>query len=289
MPDKLRAYWELMRFDRPIGTYLLLWPTLIALWLAAGEFPPLYLLVVFVCGTYVMRAAGCVINDIADRKFDPLVARTKNRPLADGRITVLEAFVCFGILCMIGLGIVLTLNTATKLLAVAGIALAVVYPFLKRVTQLPQVGLAIVFGWGILLASTAIHRHIILVVGLWFLANALWIVAYDTQYAMVDRDDDLKLGLKSTAILLGRFDRLAIMILQILTVGLLITIGLIVNFGVLYAVAVTAVIGLFLYQWFLVRNREREQCFKAFLNNAWVGFILFAGVALDSIDYSQLI
>ena len=274
-------YIRLMRLDRPVGTLLLLWPTLAALWLAAGGLPSAVLLAVFVFGTFLMRSAGCVINDIADRKVDPHVERTRNRPLATGEVGLGEALGLFAALCAAAASLLLFLNDAACLLAAAGLGVAVVYPFLKRWTHLPQLALGVAFSWGILMAFAAVTETVPPAGWMLFAASAAWIVAYDTLYAMTDRDDDLRIGIKSTAILLGRHDRAAVGILQAGTLAGFAALGFIYSFGWWYAAGLAAILGLFGYQQRLIRAREPTACFKAFRNNTWVGFSLFAAVAIE--------
>ena len=277
--NKLLAYHRLMRTDKPIGALLLLWPTLWALWVATPGVPPLWILAVFVAG--LMRAAGCVVNDYADRKFDGHVKRTANRPLPSGQVTGKEARILFVVLVLLSFMLVLTLNTMTILLSVAALALAWVYPFMKRYTHLPQVVLGAAFGWSIPMAFAAVSESVPLSCWLMFLANILWAVAYDTQYAMVDRDDDLKIGIKSTAILFGRHDKLIIGILQVAVLALMVAIGGLngLNWEFYWSVLVAGL--LFAYQQKLIVKREREACFKAFLNNNYVGLVLFMGLAMS--------
>ncbi|QGU09035.1 4-hydroxybenzoate octaprenyltransferase [Leclercia sp. J807] len=279
--NKLLAYHRLMRTDKPIGALLLLWPTLWALWVATPGLPPLWILAVFVAGVWLMRAAGCVVNDYADRKFDGHVKRTANRPLPSGDVTEKEARTLFVVLILLSFLLVLTLNTMTILLSVAALALAWVYPFMKRYTHLPQVVLGAAFGWSIPMAFAAVSESVPLSCWLMFLANILWAVAYDTQYAMVDRDDDLKIGIKSTAILFGRQDKLIIGILQIAVLALMVAIGYLNQLNGAFYGAVAAAGVLFIYQQKLIANREREACFKAFLNNNYVGLVLFVGLAIS--------
>lgn len=276
-----RAYWELMRLDRPVGSLLLLWPTLAALWIAGEGTPPIPILVIFVLGTFVMRAAGCVINDLADQNFDPHVERTKSRPLADGRLNTKGALFCFAVLLLIGSCLVLALNVLTWWMAVGGVLISAIYPFMKRYTHLPQLILGVAFSWGILMAGTAISESISLPVFCFFAMSFVWIVAYDTQYAMVDREDDLKIGLRSTAILLGRLDRYVIAALQLTVLVLLLTLGAIADFNVLFLLSIVIVAVLFVYQSCLTWTRQRERCFRAFKNNAIVGLVLFIGVLLN--------
>ncbi|MCM7774387.1 4-hydroxybenzoate octaprenyltransferase [Enterobacter asburiae] len=279
--NKLLAYHRLMRTDKPIGALLLLWPTLWALWLAAPGVPPLWILGVFVAGVWLMRAAGCVVNDYADRKFDGHVKRTAGRPLPSGQVTGKEARVLFIVLVLLSFLLVLTLNTMTILLSVAALALAWVYPFMKRYTHLPQVVLGAAFGWSIPMAFAAVSESLPLSCWLMFLANILWAVAYDTQYAMVDRDDDLKIGIKSTAILFGRQDKLIIGILQVAVLALMVAIGRLngLNWEFYWSVLVAGL--LFAYQQKLIAKRERDACFKAFMNNNYVGLVLFLGLAMS--------
>lgn len=279
--NKLLAYHRLMRTDKPIGALLLLWPTLWALWVATPGLPPLWILAVFVAGVWLMRAAGCVVNDYADRKFDGHVKRTANRPLPSGDVTEKEARTLFVVLVLLSFLLVLTLNTMTILLSVAALALAWVYPFMKRYTHLPQVVLGAAFGWSIPMAFAAVSESVPLSCWLMFLANILWAVAYDTQYAMVDRDDDLKIGIKSTAILFGRQDKLIIGILQVAVLALMMAIGYLNQLNGAFYGAVAAAGVLFIYQQKLIANREREACFKAFLNNNYVGLVLFVGLAIS--------
>ena len=274
-------YLRLMRLDRPVGTLLLLWPTLAALWLAAGGVPPAVLLTVFVLGTFLMRSAGCVINDIADRKVDPHVARTRNRPLATGEVSLGQAVGLFALLCAVTASLLLFLNDAARLLAIAGLGVAVVYPFLKRWTNLPQVGLGVAFSWGILMAFAAVTESVPPAGWVLFAASAAWIVAYDTLYAMTDRDDDLKVGVKSTAILFGRHDRAAVAVLQAGALAGFAVLGFLHSFGWWYAAGLASILGCFACQQVFIRTRDPAGCFKAFRNNTWVGFSLLAAVVLE--------
>ncbi|MGL5790911.1 MAG: 4-hydroxybenzoate octaprenyltransferase, partial [Plesiomonas shigelloides] len=272
--EKLSAYWRLMRMDRPIGTLLLLWPTLWALWLAAQGQPNWPVLLVFVLGVVVMRAAGCVINDYADRHFDGHVKRTANRPLPSGDVRPSEARWLFVALVALAFVLVLTLNSLTIVLSLVALALAAVYPFMKRFTHLPQLVLGVAFGWSIPMAFAAQMNLLPLSCWLLLLANICWTVAYDTQYAMVDRDDDLRIGIKSTAILFGRFDKLIIGLLQLATLLLLVLVGVLSQLGSLYYWSLLACAALFVYQQQLLKERERDACFQAFLNNNYVGMVL---------------
>ncbi|MBJ3816239.1 4-hydroxybenzoate octaprenyltransferase [Shimwellia pseudoproteus] len=283
--SKLLAYHRLMRTDKPIGALLLLWPTLWALWMATPGAPPLGILAVFVAGVWLMRAAGCVVNDYADRKFDGHVKRTANRPLPSGAVTGKEARMLFAVLVVLSFLLVLTLNKMTILLSVAGLALAWVYPFMKRYTHLPQVVLGAAFGWSIPMAFAAVSESVPLTCWLMFLANICWAVAYDTQYAMVDRDDDLKIGVKSTAILFGRFDKLIIGILQLVVLGLMALIGWLNGLGAAFYWSILLAGALFVHQQKLIAGRERGPCFKAFMNNNYVGLVLFIGLVLSYLHF----
>ncbi|KJF85232.1 4-hydroxybenzoate octaprenyltransferase [Photobacterium phosphoreum] len=278
---KARAFWQLARFDRPIGSLLLLWPTLWALFLAADGFPKLDVLVVFVLGVVFMRAAGCVINDFADRNVDGHVKRTANRPMPSGKVSEREALGLFSLLVLVSFLLVLTMNNLTIMLSVVAVILAAAYPFMKRYTHLPQLVLGAAFGWSIPMAYAAQSGTLPTVAWLLFAANILWTIAYDTLYAMVDRDDDLKVGIKSTAILFGRFDKLIIGILQLATIMLLIAIGGILDLSQGYYWALLLAAALFVYQQMLIQGRQREQCFKAFLNNNYVGMVIFIGISLS--------
>lgn len=280
-PTKLLAFHRLMRTDKPIGALLLLWPTLWALWVATPGVPPLWILLVFVAGVWLMRAAGCVVNDYADRKFDGHVKRTANRPLPSGAVTENEARGLFIILVLLAFALVLTLNLMTILLSVAALGLAWIYPFMKRYTHLPQVVLGAAFGWSIPMAFAAVSESVPLSCWIMFFANILWAVAYDTEYAMVDRDDDVKIGIKSTAILFGRHDKLIIGILQVLVMAMMAAVGWLNGLGWIYYTTVLIAGALFVYQQVLIAGRERDACFKAFLNNNYVGLVLFLGLAVS--------
>ncbi|SMY37088.1 4-hydroxybenzoate octaprenyltransferase [Photobacterium malacitanum] len=278
---KARAFWQLARFDRPIGSLLLLWPTLWALFLAADGFPKTDVLLVFVFGVVFMRAAGCVINDFADRNVDGHVKRTANRPMPSGKVSEREALGLFSLLVLVSFLLVLTMNNLTIMLSVVAVILAAAYPFMKRYTHLPQLVLGAAFGWSIPMAYAAQSGTLPAVAWLLFVANILWTIAYDTLYAMVDRDDDLKVGIKSTAILFGRFDKLIVGILQLATIILLIAIGGILQLSQGYYWALLVASALFVYQQMLIQGRQREQCFKAFLNNNYVGMVIFIGISLS--------
>lgn len=278
--DKARAYWQLMRMDKPIGTLLLLWPTFWALILAAEGMPDLKVLVVFILGVIFMRAAGCVINDFADRKVDGHVKRTAQRPLPSGRVTSKEAVALFLVLGISSFLLVLTMNTLTIQLSFAGIVLAFIYPFMKRFTHLPQLFLGLAFSWAIPMAWAAQSNELPMMVWFVFVVNALWTIAYDTLYAMVDRDDDLKIGIKSTAILFGRFDKMIVGALQLVTLTMLIYLGMWYELGASYYWSLLVAGALFVFQQHLIRHRERELCFRAFLNNNYVGMVISVGLLI---------
>lgn len=279
---KARHLIAVARLDKPIGIYLLLWPTLWALWIAADGFPGWHLLFVFVLGTVLTRSAGCVINDVADREFDRQVERTIGRPLATRELEVDEALVFMAGLLIIALLLVLTTNWLTVLLAFSAALVAGLYPFMKRYTYLPQVVLGIAFSFGIPMSFSAAQSDIPQYAWLLVAANVLWTVAYDTEYAMVDRDDDLKIGIKSTAILFGELDKAIIGVLQILFVGILLFIlPRHIELGLFYYLGVLVAVGLLGYQQLLIRDRARDGCFKAFQHNHWVGLVIFLGILLQ--------
>jgi 4-hydroxybenzoate polyprenyltransferase len=275
------VYLRLMRLDRPIGILLLLWPTLWALWLAAEGIPSLKNLLIFSLGVLVMRSAGCVINDYADRHIDGHVKRTKARPLASGEATETEALGLFAALCGLAFFLVLFTNWLTVFLSLGGLLLAACYPFMKRYTHLPQVVLGAAFSWSVVMAFAAQTNSLPSKIWLLYIAVVVWTVVYDTFYAMVDRDDDLKIGVKSTAILFGDADIVITASLQAFVILILVMIGQNFSLGWLYYLGVAAAAGLFVYQQKLIKNREREPCFKAFLNNNWVGLAVFVGIFLD--------
>lgn len=276
-----RDYCRLMRIDKPIGSLLLLWPTLWALWIAGGGMPSLKILLVFVLGVVFMRAAGCVVNDYADRKFDGHVKRTANRPLPSGAISSKQAKTLFVGLVLVSFLLVLTLNRMTIMLSLAGLALAWIYPFVKRVSNLPQVVLGAAFGWSIPMAYAAVSEAVPLSCWLLFAANVCWTVAYDTQYAMVDRDDDLKIGVKSTAILFGHFDNLINGILQLIMLVLLAIVGHLTHLGAPFYWSLLLAAALFAHQHKLTANRDRDACFLAFRQNNYVGLALFLGILMS--------
>ena len=278
MHVKWNAFWRLMRFDRPIGILLLLWPTLWALWIAGQGQPSLKNVLIFCTGVVLMRAAGCIMNDVADRDFDPHVERTRCRPLASGELTVRQALLAFFALMLLAFGLVLMTNALTIKLAFAGAVLAATYPFFKRWTHFPQVVLGLAFGWGIPMAFAAETSQVASAAWLILLINVIWSVIYDTLYAMVDRDDDISIGLKSTAILFGHHDLLILRLLKILMITLFLLLGSGLQFAWPWFAGVAVAAGLFMWQQYLVRERGRDACFKAFLNNNWVGLAIWVGL-----------
>lgn len=281
LAGRLREYALLMRLHRPIGILLLAWPTLWALWIAGAGRPDAKVLAVFLAGIVLMRSAGCVINDYADREFDPHVERTRDRPIAAGRVAPREALALFVVLAAAAFGLVLLLNALTIALAFVGAFLATTYPFLKRYTHLPQFYLGAAFGWGVPMAFAAQTGAVPPLAWLLFAANVFWSVAYDTEYAMVDRDDDLRIGVKSTAILFGSLDRLMVGVAHAATLGLLALVGILADLGIPYYVGLAAAAGTAAYQQRLIAERARAGCFRAFLNNNWFGAAVFAGLFAD--------
>jgi 4-hydroxybenzoate polyprenyltransferase len=278
---RLDAYERLARLNRPIGILLLLWPTLWALWIGAHGVPSWMMLWIFVLGTVLMRSAGCAINDLADRKFDSQVKRTRERPLAAGEIQPWEALVVAAVLALAAFWLVLQLNLLTVKLSFAALAITVVYPFTKRFFWMPQAWLGIAFGFGIPMAFAATRGSVPLIAWALLGANILWTIAYDTEYAMVDRDDDVRIGIKTSAILFGRRDVLAVMICYALFVAAMAAIGVWQRFGVFYYAGVAAAAAIAAYHYTLIRTRTREDCFKAFLHNNWIGAAIFAGIVAD--------
>jgi len=278
---RLEQYAYLIRLDRPIGFYLLLWPTLWALWIAAEGWPDTLVLFVFVAGVFLMRSAGCAINDFADRDIDPHVERTKDRPLAAGRISTKESLLVFATLSISAFLLVLLMNRLTIYLSLIGIALAASYPFMKRYHYMPQVHLGAAFGWAVPMAFTAQANEITSVTWLLFMATVLWATAYDTMYAMADIQDDLKIGVKSTAILFGDADRLIVGLLQALLMFDLLLIGQQSEMGLFYYLGLLLATGFAIYQQYLIKDRKPELCVKAFINNNWFGMVVFAGIFVD--------
>ncbi|MCB2380851.1 4-hydroxybenzoate octaprenyltransferase [Shewanella sp. SR1] len=281
LKQKWDVYSRLTRIDRPIGTLLLLWPCLMALMLAAGGMPDLKVLVIFIIGVVIMRACGCIINDYADRDLDSFVERTRSRPLASGEISTKEALILFVILGLSAFGLVLLLNGLVVKLSVVGIILTIIYPFTKRITNMPQMFLGIVWSWSIPMAYAAQTGEVPMEAWWLFAANWCWTVAYDTMYAMVDRDDDLKVGIKSTAILFGKYDRQIIGLFQLAALACFIAAGWSADRGLIYGLGILTFVGFSTYQQMLIFDRERAPCFKAFLNNNWAGLALFVGLGAD--------
>ncbi|HWU69707.1 MAG TPA: 4-hydroxybenzoate octaprenyltransferase [Stenotrophobium sp.] len=285
LTEKLIDYCKLMRLHKPIGIFLLLWPTLWALWLGAGGVPPLKVLLVFVAGTVLMRSAGCAINDYADRDFDPHVARTRDRPVAAGRVRPDEAVRLFVAVSLIAFGLLTALrNEFVILLAIPGAVLAASYPFMKRWIAIPQAYLGIAFSWGIPMAYAALRTtvpwgEVLLLMA----ANLFWVIAYDTQYAMADREDDLRVGVKSSAILFGRHDRLMVALLHLASLLLLAAMGRLTDCGTAYFAGLIVAAGFAIYQQWMTRDRDPQRCFGAFLNNNYFGAAIFIGILLDAI------
>ena len=279
--ERLRQYWKLVRGDRPIGVLLLLWPTWWALWLAADGRPPGWTLFVFTAGVWLTRSAGCVINDYADRWLDPQVERTRDRPLATGAVGGREALLVFAVLMIVAFCLVLTLNRLTVGLSVVGLFLAASYPYLKRYTYLPQVYLGLAFGWGIPMAFAAIQGEVPTVAWVLYGANILWATAYDTWYAMVDREDDIRAGSKSTAILFGDLDLVIQGVLYVLVLVALYLVGRHAGLGLYYLAGLGVAAVLIAWEFVMARHRERQACFRAFLHNNWVGAVVFAAIVAD--------
>ena len=279
--DRIEQYLRLMRVDRPIGTLLLLWPTLWAVWMASGGHPAPHILLIFMTGVFLMRSAGCVINDYADRDMDPHVERTRDRPLAARRVSTKEALVLFIVLIAAALMLVLMLNRLTIMLSLVGAFWTVIYPFMKRFIDVPQVVLGFAFSWGIPMAFSAQSGAVPGVAWILLAANLAWVMAYDTQYAMADREDDLAIGVKSTAILFGRYDRMMVGCFQLLTLALLVLAGSTQALNLYYYGGLVVAGVLFLYQQWLIRGRQAPECFHAFLNNTWAGASIFLGLVLS--------
>ena len=278
---KLDAYERLMRLDKPIGILLLLWPTLWALWLASRGIPNWITLLVFVTGTVLMRSAGCVMNDIADRKFDAEVERTKNRPLATGEVSAKEAYLLTAGLALAAFSLVLLFNQKTILLSFVALFLAFTYPFTKRFLAIPQAYLGVAFGFGIPMAFAAVNDYIPSLAWILLAANVFWAMAYDTEYAMVDRGDDIKIGIKSSAIFFGKYEVLAVMVCYTIMLGLLAYVGKLMGFGKYYFIGLAAALLLVFWQYILIKSRDKSHCFKAFLHNNWIGLVLFIGLAAE--------
>ena len=279
--EKARLYADLIRLDRPVGWLLLLWPTLWALWIANEGMPSLHLLSVFIAGAFLTRSAGVVVNDLADRDFDPFVARTRTRPLASGQVSVSEAGWVIFVLTLSAFLLVLTTNRLTVLLSLFAVFITALYPFMKRHTHLPQLFLGVAFSWGVPMAFAASINSVPATAWLILATNMLWVLVYDTLYAMVDREDDIKAGVKSTAILFGKHDRLIIGVIQILFIAALWGMGRRLDFGVAYQTSLLVAATLMAYQQVLIRERAPARCFRAFNNNNWVGIAILAGIALS--------
>lgn len=279
--QRIPDFIDLTRLNRPIGTYLVLWPTLWALWFAASGVPDIKVLLIFVAGVVLMRSAGCVINDFADRKVDGHVRRTCMRPLATGKVTAKEALVLFAALILTSFVLTLFTNLLTLMLAPIALLLAASYPFMKRYTHFPQVVLGAAFSWAIPMAFAAQSNSLPPAMWLVFLANLVWTVGYDTAYAMEDREDDLKIGVKSTAVFFGKYDRLAIGLLQLTTLLLLVLAGMAFERGIVFNLGLAGMAGFFVWQQWLIRHRQRGPCLRAFLNNHYAGMLLFIALAAD--------
>lgn len=280
---RLALYFQLARLNKPIGILLLLWPTLWALWIASNGHPSLLVMFIFVLGTVLMRSAGCVINDYADRDIDKHVKRTRERPITSGRVSTREALLLAGALTIVAFLLILPLNMLTKLLSIPAVFLAGSYPFTKRFLAIPQAYLGIAFGFGIPMAFAAVQNVVPAVAWWLLLANVFWCIAYDTEYAMVDRDDDVHLGIHSSALLFGRFDVAAVMLCYAIALGLLAWIGSQLQLGLCYYLGLLLAAGIALYHYTLIRTRQREGCFKAFLHNNWLGGAVFGGLLLNFI------
>ncbi len=279
--SRLDAYERLMRLDKPIGILLLLWPTLWALWICSRGAPNWFIVWIFILGTVLMRSAGCVINDYADRHFDPHVERTRLRPLAAGEVSEREALILFGLLSLMAFGLVVLLNNLTILLSIAALVLAASYPFTKRFFSIPQAYLGIAFGFGIPMAFAAHNNVVPPLAWKMLLANVFWAIAYDTEYAMVDREDDRTIGIRSSALFFGKYDVVAIMVCYALMLGLMAWVGRIVHLHWPYFIGLLAAAGIALYHYNLIRTRDRAACFKAFLHNNWLGAVIFLGLVLS--------
>lgn len=273
--SRLSNYTRLMRLHRPIGIWLLLWPMLWSLWVASHGTPSTKLLIIFILGAIVMRSAGCVINDIADRNIDGLVARTRDRPLVTKQVTVKEAVGLFILLCLVAVILVLQLNWLTIKLSVVGLLLAMIYPFTKRILNWPQVVLGAAFAWAVIMIFAAVLNHVPAIAWLFYSVAVLWAVIYDTMYAMVDREDDRRIGVRSTALLFGKYDRVAIGLLQISMMVLLVVSGIWLRLNVYYYLGLFFALGFFVYQQYLIKDRIPQQCFRAFLNNHYFGAVVF--------------
>ena len=281
--SRFSLYLDLIRWNRPAGWLVLIWPTLSALWVAAGGFPGWHLLAVFVLGTILMRSAGCCINDVAGRDFDRHVKRTAQRPITSGQVSVKEALALGAVLALVSLGLVLTTNWAAVAWSVPALLVTILYPFTKRFFAMPQAVLGIAFNFGIVIAFAAVRGEVPAMAWLLWLGNLFWVLAYDTEYAMVDRDDDLKIGMKTSAITLGRFDVAAIVVFYLLFLGFWVLALIPLALGAIFYIAIALALAQVGWHWWLIRTRTREGCFRAFRMNHWVGFTLFAGIAGSSL------
>lgn len=281
MTSRLRLYLELIRWDRPAGWLLLLWPTLSALWVASHGFPGWHLIAVFTLGTILMRSAGCCLNDVADRDFDRHVKRTAQRPVTRGAVSVKEALLLGAVLALLAFGLVLTTNKTTIVWSFAALAIALIYPYAKRFVSMPQAVLGVAFSFGIPMAFAAVQSRVPALAWLLLLGNLFWVIAYDTEYAMVDRDDDLKIGMKTSAITLGRFDVAAVLASYLIYLSIWAVALMHIAQVAIYLIAVVLALAQALWHVWLIRRRERDNCFKAFRLNHWLGFTLFAGIALS--------
>ena len=282
---RLTRYGYLARLHRPIGILLLLWPALWALWIAGNGRPDPKIVLIFILGVTLMRSAGCAINDFADRDLDGHVERTRERPLATGLIRPWEALMVFAVLALCAFLLVLLLNRETVLMSFVALPLAIVYPFVKRYTHLPQLVLGMAFGWAVPMAFMAVTGSVPAVGWLLFVAAVIWTLVYDTQYAMVDREDDLKVGIKSTAILFGEYDRIMLGLLQAAMLGIMLLIGVRVELGLYYHLGLAVALLLALYQQYLIRERQPAECFAAFLNNNYLGMVIFIGLLLEYLGH----
>ena len=281
MNKKISLYLDLIRWNRPAGWLLLLWPTLSALWIASNGFPGWHLLIVFLLGTILMRSAGCCLNDVADRDFDKHVKRTANRPVTSGALSSKEALTLGAVLALLAFGLVLTTNRATVLLSFAALAVAVIYPYAKRFFAMPQAVLGVAFSFGIPMAFSAVQGTIPILAWVLLFGNLFWVLAYDTEYAMVDRDDDLKIGMKTSAITMGRYDVLIIALCYVFYLSIWTVAGVLYAYSAIYSIALFVAIIQVVWHIWLIRNREREACFKAFRLNHWLGFTVFVGIAVS--------
>ena len=281
--SRFSLYLDLIRWNRPAGWLVLIWPTLSALWVAAGGFPGWHLLAVFALGTIMMRSAGCCINDVADRDFDRHVKRTAQRPITSGQVSVKEALALGAVLALVSLGLVLTTNWAAVAWSVPALLVTILYPFTKRFFAMPQAVLGIAFNFGIVIAFAAVRGEVPAMAWLLWLGNLFWVLAYDTEYAMVDRDDDLKIGMKTSAITLGRFDVAAIVVFYLLFLGFWVLALIPLALGAIFYIAIALALAQVGWHWWLIRTRTREGCFRAFRMNHWVGFTLFAGIVGSSL------